>query len=104
MITVRAGRAEPCATPSSAPIFSLVIAGTSSTSTSTPSLRNWLARRANSAGYSTFGGSLTSSRAMFTPSTRPFCGANAFLLAATSRTAIDTEAFSGASSSFFLVL
>jgi len=48
MITVRPGRAEPWATPSSAPIPSLVIALTSSTSTMTPSLRNWPARRANS--------------------------------------------------------
>ncbi len=40
MITVRPGCVEPWATPSSAPIPSLVIALTSRTSTSTPSLRN----------------------------------------------------------------
>ena len=39
MTTMRPGRAEPCATPSSAPMPSLVIALTSSTSTTTPSLR-----------------------------------------------------------------
>ena len=50
MITVRLGCVEPWPTPSSAPMPSLVIALTSSTSTSTPSLRNWLARRANSIG------------------------------------------------------
>ena len=69
MITVRLGCVEPCPTPSSAPMPSFVMALTSSTSTSTPSLRNWPARRANSSGNSTFGGSLTSSRAMMTPST-----------------------------------
>ena len=42
MITMRPGRVEPCATPSSAPMPSLVMALTSSTSTSTPSLRSWL--------------------------------------------------------------
>ena len=40
MITVRPGRAEPCATPSSAPMPSLVIALTSRISTSTPSFFN----------------------------------------------------------------
>ena len=43
--TMRPGCVEPWATPSSAPMPSLVIALTSSTSTLTPSLRSWLARR-----------------------------------------------------------
>ena len=68
---------------------------TSSTSTSTPSLRSWLARRANSTGKSTFGGSLTSSRAMITPSTICASGAKAFRAAGTSSTASDTSALQG---------
>ena len=84
---------------------SFVIALTSSTSTSTPSFLSWLARRANSTGYSTFGGSLTSSRAITTPSTTWDAGANAFRAAATSATAIETSARSAPfSPSFFLVL
>ena len=50
MITVRLGRAEPWPTPSSAPMPSLVMALTSSTSTSTPSFLSCDARRANSSG------------------------------------------------------
>ena len=48
MITTRARCAEPWPTPSSAPMPSLRIAFSSSTSTATPSFLSALARRANS--------------------------------------------------------
>ena len=66
--TTRGSRTEPCATASSAPMPSSRIRAGSSTSTSTPSLVSSEARRANSSGVRTFGGSLIRSRASVTPS------------------------------------
>ena len=105
MMTMRPGCVEPCDTPSSAPMPSFSIALMSSTSTATPSFFSSEARRANSTGNSTFGGSLTRLRAKITPSTTFSSAANAFLAAATSLTAIDTAtSVALSSSSFFLVL
>ena len=59
---------NPGPTPSSAFMPSFPIAFSSSTFTSTPSFSSALARSANSAGKSTFGGSLTRLRAISTPS------------------------------------
>src|SRR5260370_54365 len=56
MMTVRLSCREPWPTPSSAPMPSRFIAPTSRTSTTTSSLRNRAARRANSSGYRPFAG------------------------------------------------
>src|SRR5665213_2651411 len=63
MMTNRGGRAEPCATPSSARMPSFFICASVRTSTATPSSVNFFARCANSTGPSTFAGSLMRSRA-----------------------------------------
>jgi hypothetical protein len=66
--TMRGSRAEPCATARIAPMLSARIRSGSITSTSTPRRVSSAARRANSSGKSTFGGSLMRSRASTTPS------------------------------------
>ena len=68
MATRRLSRADPRPTPSRAFMPSLAIAFSSRTVTSTPSVSSARARSANSVGNSTFGGSLTRSRAISTPS------------------------------------
>ncbi len=92
MIASRGGRAEPCATPSSARMPSFFICASPSTSTSTPTLFSAFARSANSIGPSTFAGSLTRSRASSTPSATALCFAQAALATAGLSTAIRMSA------------
>ena len=65
----------PWDTPSSAPKPSLAISFGPSTSTFSPSAVSFLQRSAISAGFSTFGGSLTRSRERNTPSATARSGA-----------------------------
>ena len=71
------GRSLPCPTASSAPMPSRFKAASLRTSTCTPALLSALTLVANSAGPSTLAGSLTRSRARFTPSAMARSGANA---------------------------
>ena len=99
MMTTRLSFRDPCPTPSNAFMPSFFIAGTSSTSTATPSFLSTAVRRANSSGNSTLAGSLIRSRAMITPSaTGPLYESQAFLAAAALPTAIVICGFAGASS------
>jgi hypothetical protein len=104
MITTRGSRTEPWATASSAPMPSSRIRAGSSTSISTPSFDRSDARRANSSGKSTFGGSFTRSRARITlsESVRAFSPARAAPWSASSRVSAVPDLSSA--SGFFLVL
>ena len=77
--TMRGSFTLPCATPSSAPKPSFVISFGPSTSTFRPSRVSFLQRSAISAGFSTFGGSLTRSRVRNTPLATPASGSHADL-------------------------
>ncbi len=101
--TIRASLALPCATPSIAPKLSLRSSFGPRTSTCTPSFSSGRQRSANSAGVSTLGGSVDSSRARNTPSATAFIGAKAARAAVASAVATVSFASFALSSSFMVV-
>ena len=67
MARMRAGRTEPCATPSSAPMPCFFMSASSRMVSSTPSAARSRALSTKLSGYSTFGGNVTSVRVRATP-------------------------------------